>query len=694
MARPRPARVAFEIRAQDKQASATLRRLSAQFTHLMRPVDRLNRKLRANQRALKPITSRLKSLGKGVEELGQKTTLGASAPIGVVGTLGVKAAADFEMGMTRVRAVSQATASEFEQLRRKALELGQTSKFANTEVAQGMEYLAMAGMKPLQILEGIPGMLNIAAAAPETSLKDAADFASNILTGFELEAKKMTAVSDMLTYGFTNANTTLYELHEALAKTGGIATKANLGLSDMIANVMGLADAGHKGETAGTALAGCISRIVKFSLQGRHTGELNEVTKVLSRLNIPLESFIHTEGPRRATMKISFSDFIRMLDRHGAALDDYMLVFGQEAGKYVVGLSGKHQKLMNYRAGLDHKSQGLSEDIAAQYMVSTIGAFQLFTSSLQSVAVAIGDTGLLDTVNALIRSISYLLKAFADMDAPIHRWVVGVGLALTVAGPLAWAIGAITIGLTKLFPVMALFGSGALAGFTLIGIKVIAITAAIGGLILGGWALFKNWDLILEKLGVAWGEFSAALHDRFALIKYRVQSFFHDLVSFVYGHLESFASSRIGRLVVSDSITDSLRELSKAHDLRPRPSAPVLSGEKSPTPIVTSDLVAAMIPRPSPLRPIVWEGFQPKPREWKFLPEFVKKGFEDVFGRDPLHDYIGRYSRKNPESGRRAEEIEVKISLEGGVPSMNVRQPTTSRARVSLDSGQLVGSSL
>lgn len=147
---------------------------------------------------------------RGFETLGNVgktiTAFGVAASAGL-GTA-VKVAADFESAMSRVGALSGATAQELKKLTANAEEMGRKTAFSATQAAEGQQYLAMAGYKTNEIIAAMPGLLAMAASG-QTELGETADIASNILSGFGLEASETARVADVLTKAFTNSNTDL-----------------------------------------------------------------------------------------------------------------------------------------------------------------------------------------------------------------------------------------------------------------------------------------------------------------------------------------------------------------------------------------------------------------------------------------------------------------------------------------------------
>ena len=113
----------------------------------------------------------------------------------------LKAAMDFEQGMAEVGAITRANDADMVRLTENAREMGRTTKFSATQAAQGQKFLAMAGFKTNQIIHSMPGMLDLAAASG-MDLGRTADIASNILTGFGMEASDMTRVANVMALAF------------------------------------------------------------------------------------------------------------------------------------------------------------------------------------------------------------------------------------------------------------------------------------------------------------------------------------------------------------------------------------------------------------------------------------------------------------------------------------------------------------
>lgn len=159
----------------------------------------------------------------------------------------------FEAAMSRVEAISGATAEQLEQLTAKAKELGSTTKFTATEAAGAMNYMAMAGWDAEQMLSGIDGVLSLAAASGE-DLGITSDIVTDAITAFGLEADRCSHFANILAAASANANTNVSLMGETFKYCAADAGSLGFSAEDTVTAIGLMASAGIKGSQAGTAL--------------------------------------------------------------------------------------------------------------------------------------------------------------------------------------------------------------------------------------------------------------------------------------------------------------------------------------------------------------------------------------------------------------------------------------------------------
>src|SRR5690606_26502147 len=165
----------------------------------------------------------LQDAGQKMQQVGASLTRNLTLPIVALGGAALKAGADFEQGMNRVRALTGATGDTFKALEDQAKRLGATTQFLATEAADAMGFLAQAGFNAEQILGSMEATLNLAAAA-QLDLGQAADIVSNVMQGYGLATSEAGRATDVLTQAFSSSNTNLEQLGQAMKYVGPIAS--------------------------------------------------------------------------------------------------------------------------------------------------------------------------------------------------------------------------------------------------------------------------------------------------------------------------------------------------------------------------------------------------------------------------------------------------------------------------------------
>lgn len=167
---------------------------------------------------------------------------------------------EFESQMSKVQAISGATGDDLAALRDKAKEMGSTTKFTATQAGQALEYMAMAGWDSQKMLDGLEGVMNLAAAAGE-DLGTTSDIVTDALTAFKLEAKDSTHFADLLAQASSKSNTNVAMLGETFKYAAPICGTMGYKAEDAAIAIGLMANAGIKGSTAGTALRSAITNM-------------------------------------------------------------------------------------------------------------------------------------------------------------------------------------------------------------------------------------------------------------------------------------------------------------------------------------------------------------------------------------------------------------------------------------------------
>ena len=211
---------------------------------------------------IQEVGEKIQSVGDKLSALGGRLTATVTAPIVGGFTAAVKTTGDFDAAMSKVQAVSGATAEDVELLRQKAKEMGETTKFSASESAEALNYMAMAGWKTDQMLGGIEGIMNLAAASEE-ELGTTSDIVTDALTAFGMKAEEAGRFSDILAAASSNANTNVAMMGESFKYVAPVAGAMGYSAEDVAIALGLMANSGIKADMAGTSLRNMMQRMAK-----------------------------------------------------------------------------------------------------------------------------------------------------------------------------------------------------------------------------------------------------------------------------------------------------------------------------------------------------------------------------------------------------------------------------------------------
>lgn len=193
----------------------------------------------------------------------------------------INASIDFEKGMSKVASISGATGKDLDKLKKKAKQMGASTQFTAGQSAEAFQYMAMAGWKTRDMLKGIDGVMNLAAASGE-DLATTSDIVTDALTAFKLKAKDASHFSDVLAVASSNANTNVGMMGETFKYVAPVAGSLGYKVEDVAQAIGLMANAGIKSSQAGTSLRSIITRLsTDAGASSKSLGALGTLTKKL-----------------------------------------------------------------------------------------------------------------------------------------------------------------------------------------------------------------------------------------------------------------------------------------------------------------------------------------------------------------------------------------------------------------------------
>ena len=462
------------------------------------------------------IGPKLTSVGESMKNVGRSMSMYVTAPIVAGFGLAAKKSIDFDDSMRKVKATSGATGGEFQQLRDKALEMGAKTKFSASESAEALNYMALAGWDTKDMLGGIDGVMQLAAASGE-DLGAVSDIVTDSLTAFGMKAKDSGRFADVLAQTSSKANTDVRGLGEAFKYAAPVAGALGYTVEDTSIAIGLMSNAGIKGEKAGTALRTMFTNLAKPT---------KAMKDKMEELGISITDSNGKMLPMRDVMG-QLRDRFKNLSKDQQA-SAAATIFGKEAmsgALAVINASDEDYKKLT--KSIDN-STGASKRMSDEMEGGIGGSIRKMKSAIESLAISIGDV-LAPHIRKAADFLAMLADKFTNMPGWVKTGVVGLGIFAAALGPLILTTGAFTAALgsimTTIGPVMTdITKAGGLMNF--LGTK--APFAAKGLTLVGG--AFKS---MLGPVGLAIAAI-VAIGTAF-VIAYKKSETFRNIVNTVIG---------------------------------------------------------------------------------------------------------------------------------------------------------------
>lgn len=340
---------------------------------------------------------------KGISLLSKSIFTAGTALLGF-GAYAIKVGSDFESGMSKVQAISGATGEELKLLSEKAKEMGAKTKFSATESAEAMQYMAMAGWKTADMLDGIEGIMNLAAASGE-DLALTSDIVTDALTAFGLSAKDSAGFADLLASAASNSNTNVAMLGESFKYVAPVAGALGHSAKDTAFALGLMANAGIKGSQSGTALRASLTNLAKPS---------KKMAAEMDRLGISLTDSNGKVKEGKALYDELRQKFSGLTDAQ--KVQSAATIFGKEAMSGMLAIINASDE--DYKKLYENLSNC---DGAAQNMADTMndnlkGQLTLLSSALESLGIELYESvnnpmkDIVKTANEMVQQLTTAFK--------------------------------------------------------------------------------------------------------------------------------------------------------------------------------------------------------------------------------------------------------------------------------------------
>lgn len=366
---------------------------------------------------------KLNGLSSAFKTTGGLLSRNVTLPIVGVGAAAVKTATDFEAGMSEVKAISGATGSEFDALREKAIEMGAKTKFSASDSADAFKYMAMAGWDASAMIDGIAGVMDLAAASGE-DLATTSDIVIDALTAFGLQASDSAHFADVLAQASSKSNTNVGLMGETFKYVAPVAGALGYSIEDTAVAIGLMANSGIKGSQAGTALRSTITRLAK---------PVGEAKDAVEELGISITNADGTMKPLSQTMVELREKFARLTEEQKAQYA--AMLAGQEGMSGLLAIVNASDEDFQKLTDEINNANGAAEDMASVMMDNTAGAVEQLKGALESAGILIGEK-LTPYIRKLAEWITGLVEKFNSLSEGEQEQIVKLGLILAAIGPV------------------------------------------------------------------------------------------------------------------------------------------------------------------------------------------------------------------------------------------------------------------
>lgn len=402
------------------------------------------------------VAGALGSIGAAAETAGRALTLGVTAPLMTAAGAAIQTGMQFDASMSNVYGLMSSlnlSQAQMDALRDTAREMGATTKFSASEAADAMGYMALAGWDDAQVIAGIPGVLNLAAAA-NMDLAKASDIVTDTMTPFGMAAERAGEAADVFAYAQANSNTTVEALGEAMKYAAPTADAFGMTLQDTAAAMGVLANAGIKGSQGGTTLNAMLRDMKNNAKNG---------AIAIGKTKVALTN---ADGSYR-----SYAAIIRDIDKATSSMTasqrDAALgaIFGDESLKGILATLKQGPDALDAMTEGMYACGGAAEDMAATMGDNLKGDLAILESGAQDMAIALSDW-LMPAARGVVQGIADMIGKFNALDDGTKNTIFRIGAMAAAAGPLLLNGGKVLTLLSGVNPLVVGLGAAAVLAYT------------------------------------------------------------------------------------------------------------------------------------------------------------------------------------------------------------------------------------
>lgn len=400
------------------------------------------------------VSDKMSALGSAMKGVGTGLTTTVTTPLVGLGTAAVKTAANFEQAMAQVAAVSglDKSSQAFQDLTDKAKEMGATTKFSASEAAEAFNYMAMAGWDAEQMMGGIGGIMDLAAASGE-NLATTSDIVTDAMTAFGLSAEESGHFADVLAAASNSANTNVAMLGESFKYVAPVAGALNFTIEDTSVALGLMANSGIKASQAGTSLRSLMTNLA------RPAGAAADAIEVLGLSLTDTTGQVKPLDDIMVELRDTFGDLTEAEKAQYAAM-----LAGQEGMSGLLAIVNASETDFAKLTKNINDAGGTAQKMADTQLDTLEGKITILQSALEGLSISFGEV-LLPMLTDLVKGITGVVDKFNSLDDSTKESIVRFAAIAAAIGPVLIILGNVVSMISKIGTAFSTI-SNVVGGFT------------------------------------------------------------------------------------------------------------------------------------------------------------------------------------------------------------------------------------
>ncbi|NUK30989.1 phage tail tape measure protein [Parageobacillus sp. VR-IP] len=460
------------------EAKAELNALQNELTQTTQKLNQMEREVAKQSTVWGKFTSNMDTIGNKMQHIGGSVAITAGAGFATLSFAmkdAVSVGMEFGKQVSRVGAISDATAEQIQQLKDQALDLGAKTTKSATEVAQAQEQLAASGFKVNEIIAAMPGVIAAAEASGE-DMATVSEIMAAAIRGFGLEASKSAHIADVFAMAANRSNASILDMGYSFKYAAPIAKQLGMSVEELAAATVVMRDRGMAAEQIGTSLRMGLTRLI---------APTDEAAGVMKQLGINIKDAEGKMLPLDQVIRV-LRDSTKNLTQE-QKMNAFQTIFGTEAMTGFLNLvDAGPQQIAELTQAL-RESDGASQKAAATMKDNLAGAVDNMNGALETAKIKLTEA-LTPALEGAVNSVTKLIEKWNSLDSGTQEVIAKTGaLGVAIMGVVG-VVGTLTAAVGAL---MAFSGP--------IGLAIVGVTAALGALGLGLFAAHEKTEQLRKK---------------------------------------------------------------------------------------------------------------------------------------------------------------------------------------------------